>query len=316
MSHRYWTFALAVLGAIGSLLTAWATIGPLSTAVLAAIFVVGWATYLTFRLQRLRMQDDIFRRREEAYLAAFTEIASAFNFKERSHQYELKMKLDGSATCKREVDLVVTRGEISSRDDRRGYWGNNEPSDYDLSITGSGNGSRVTRRIVHQTPRWIGFLIEFSPPLSTDAQYTIRERIGPGGYAMTKDDILEQIQRGNWLPQGPYEAETFHVKVPTDRLVHRVLLPLSYPTCGSNWDVMIGDSVERFEREYERVAHGHFFKREPVGDYLLLELDVPNPRIGASYWIQWTPPSRAQYQKCLRGISSRRSRQGRSSDNR
>ena len=146
---------------------------------------------------------------------------------------------------------------------------------------------------------------EFSPPLHRNDQvvYEISEKHA-GTYMMTKEEVLEQVQRGNWLLKEPYEWTKYLIIHPTDTLLMNVTFPEEYSVEGEQpFDVTLGQSTYRNATEINRLSKESAFSSDraqgKLGKIESLNLSVKRPTMGMCYWLRWIPPAADSYKRLL-----------------
>lgn len=165
---------------------------------------------------------------KDIYDDTLDKVSKEFGFKMTDRMCEGKINLDGSAIFIEKIKLEVLEGVVSSVDHFVFAWGDTTLKDFKVSISGTAEGSTIGSRIISQGTQNITILIEFSPALQGKADYEIREEIRKGIYAMTREEILDQIKENKWIMDEPYEVWTPLIVYPTDKLISRVILLKDY----------------------------------------------------------------------------------------
>lgn len=239
---------------------------------------------------------------KDIYDDTLDKMSKEFGFKMNERVCEGKINLDGSAIFIEKIKLEVLEGAVSSVDHFAFAWGDTVLKDFKVTISGVAEGSTISSRTIVQESQNVIILLEFSPALQRKANYEIREEMGKGIYAMTREEILDQIKENKWIMDEPYEVWTPLVVYPTDKLISRVILPKDYQIGGEElWDVTVGFR-NRDTGEYKRLKNENCFSTKKEGDMQILELTISNPKIGHRYLIKWKPPFKKDYEKLLQKL--------------
>lgn len=256
---------------------------------------------LGFAYKEIRRYRDEIHKRDAEFSKATHILAEDLGFLSKVLSEDM-IEMDGSKVSKREIEIEVLKGELSSKEHRTWIWSDAAIKGYQVRVFGDADESKITWKTVQASSQSFTTIVEFSPPLKigNKAKYTILENFGPGTYAMTQEEVLEYVKLNKWITDEPYLVRLFLITFPAQELISRVVLPKEFPISGREyWDVKIGEGDSRAYNEYERLKSEGCFTTDMIGNSRLLQLRVKNPKMGLSYWIKWKPPFRKDYDRIL-----------------
>ena len=115
-------------------------------------------------------------------------------------------------------------------------------------------------------------------------EYPYEETLPPGSFALTKRELEERRM--------PFEFVAWDIVRPTKNFTLKVRMTPETPIENPDHDAWFGQTRSSHEKEY-RDTHGGWNddQSEPSRELIL---DVPQPILGLTYAIKWTPAAQAQ----------------------
>jgi len=229
-------------------------------------------------------------------IGALQNETTAYPFEYEYSGMEVVMLDDGSFEIVVEQNVISHQKSLRKIQEKVNLSGDSTFLDSSVSVDGSSSVGKVNHQVISDSDKFKLCNVTFQPELNLGdrAHYFVKYR-NSSGFIMVKEEIEEQINKGQWPFDEPFEYTSFGVKYPAKVAMFKLIFPKGFEVSFQDfWGVSLDHSYEPWETGMKNViSKGSVRSYNNENGQLVFELIDNEPKVGANYFFKWRPPTEA-----------------------